>query len=367
MKVVYACTLEAGGPLTHLLDLAPAVARTGVDVTVICASEGLARAFRERDVAAVPIPLRSPLDLPRAQRVRAQLRDADVVHTHDRRAGLLVRPPAGLGGAAVVHTLHGVPDRLSPSVVAADREVPGSDDAGLADRARLRAEALLGRIGVTVVPSHALARYLAARGFAPGRLRVIPNAVTVRRQRPRETGQIAVVGTAALLEPRKGIDLLVDACAGANAELSLEVFGDGSRRRELEARAHRAGVTARFHGHVENASARFGELDLFVLPSWAENLPMAILEAMAWALPVVATRVGGVPEAVVDGTTGMLVEAGDRDGLAAAIGTLARDPALRARLGTAGAARIAAEFDSATVAARMVGLYEELLARRGSG
>ncbi|HEY7694384.1 MAG TPA: glycosyltransferase family 4 protein [Gaiellaceae bacterium] len=365
MKVVYASSLEVGGPLTHLLDLAPAVARQGVDVTVLCASDRLAEAFRSRGVAAASVPLQSRADVPGVLRVRPYLRDADLVHTHDRRTSFLVRPTAGLGGATVVHTLHGLPRGLTSSLVPADRELPEADDAGLADRARLRAEALLSRIGVTVVPSRALARYLATHGFEPGRLRVIPNAVTVCRQRPRDAGDVVVVGTAAVLEPLKGIDLLIDACAGADVELRLEIFGDGSARPDLEARSRRAGVAAHFHGHVENASDRFGELDLFVLPSWSENLPMAILEAMAWALPVVATRVGGVPEAVLDGETGLLVEAGDRDGLAASIETLVRDPVRRASLGAAGAARIAAEYDSAAVASRMVGMYEELLARGG--
>jgi glycosyltransferase involved in cell wall biosynthesis len=365
VKIVYVTSLEVGGPVTHLLDLAPAVAATGADVTVLAPSEPLAEAFRARGARAVAVPLRSPLDLPGARRVRGHLQGADVVHTHDRRAGLLVRPPARLGGAAIVHTLHGVPDRLSTSVVAASRAVPASDGAGLADRARLWAEALLSRLGVTVVPSLALARYLGARGFAADRLRVIPNAMTVARSHPRERGDRFVVGTAALLEPRKGIDVLIDACAMVDDGLRLEVFGDGSLAGELPAQAARAGLDAHFHGHVEDAAARFGELDLFVLPSWAENFPMAILEAMAWALPVVATTVGGVPEAVVDGETGLLVEAGDRRGLAAAIEALARDPARAEQLGSAGAARIASEFDSATVARRMVGLYEELVSRPG--
>jgi glycosyltransferase involved in cell wall biosynthesis len=288
----------------------------------------------------------------------------DVVHTQDRRAGLLARPQAALAGAAVVHTFHGLPDRLMASVIPVGKELPAVDDAGLADRARLRAEALLSRIGVTVVPSHALARFLAARGFPPDKIRVIPNAVTVRRREPRDRNGAFVVGTAALLEPRKGIDVLIDASARVAGEVRLEIFGDGSVRGALEARAREAGIPARFHGYVSDAPARLGELDVFALPSFAENLPMAILEAMAWGLPVVATRVGGVPELVADGVTGLLVEPGDRDGLAAAIELLCQDRALCAELGTAGARRISDEFDSGVIAARMVSLYEERLQAR---
>jgi glycosyltransferase involved in cell wall biosynthesis len=115
---------------------------------------------------------------------------------------------------------------------------------------------------------------------------------------------------------------------------------------------------------VLDAPARLGELDVFVLPARAENLPMAILEAMAWAVPVVATRVGGVPELVVDGATGLLVRPDDREALASALEALVADPGLRSSLGRAGAQRVATEFDSALVARRMVALYEELLGDR---
>jgi glycosyltransferase involved in cell wall biosynthesis len=366
MKVVYVSSLEAGGPVTHLLDLAPRVAAAGVDVVVVCANDQLAGELRQRGVPAVTVAVRTPTDVAGALRLRPHLKGADVVHTQDRRAGLLARPQAALAGAAVVHTLHGLPDRLSTSVVPADKDIPAVDDAGLADRVRLRAEALLSRIGVTVVPSHALARFLAARGFPGDRLRVIPNAVAVRRGAPMERDGALVVGTAAVLKPHKGIDVLIDASARVTGDLRLEIFGDGPSRGELEARAREAGIPVRFHGYVADASSRFGELDVFALASWAENLPMAILEAMAWALPVVATRVGGVPELVVDRVTGLLVEPGDRDGLAAALETLCRDRPLRTALGTAGAQRVSAEFDSGAIASRMVALYEELVRARGS-
>jgi starch synthase len=88
---------------------------------------------------------------------------------------------------------------------------------------------------------------------------------------------------------------------------------------------------------------------------------MAILEAMAWAVPVVATRVGGVPELVADGITGLLVEPDDPGALGGALEALVQDPALRESFGRAGARRVASEFDSGLVAKRMMALYEELL------
>jgi glycosyltransferase involved in cell wall biosynthesis len=364
VKVVYVSSLEAGGPVTHLLDLAPRVAEAGVEVGVVCATDEIAGRLRARGVSAVVEPLRSPADLPGAARLRAHLTNADIVHTHDRRTGLLARPQAALAGSTVVHTFHGLPDSLFAAVVPVDAPLDSDGVGGLADQARLRAEAALSRIGTTVVPSHALARFLAAHGFPVERLRVIPNGVTVRRTEPRNEPGPVVVGTAAVLERRKGIDVLLGACTQIRGDYRLEIFGDGSLRGALEAAARAERVPARFHGHVPDGPGRLGELDVFVLPARAENLPMAILESMAWAVPVVATRVGGVPELVVDGATGLLVEPDDREALGAALEALVDDPGLRSSLGRAGAQRVATEFDSAIVAARMVALYEELLEAR---
>jgi glycosyltransferase involved in cell wall biosynthesis len=362
MKVVYVSTLESGGPVSHLLMLAPRVKDSGLDVTVVCASERVAAEFRRRGVRAVVVRLRNALDLPGALRLRGQLAGADIVHTHDRRAGLLARLEAAIAGAAVVHTLHGLPESIS---VTPSGHAPASlEGSASLDRARLRAESLLSRIGVTVVPSEALSRLVAAHGFPRERLRVIPNAVELRRRKTEVRAGDLVVGTAARLEPWKQLDVLIDACARVRKPVRLEVFGDGSLRSSLEAQAQAARVPARFHGHVVDAPDRLGDLDVFALTSRSENLPMSILEAMAWALPVVATRVGGVPELVADGSTGLLVEPGDRDGLAGALETLAGDPTLRADLGTAGASRVAEQFESSVVAKRVVGLYEELMRTR---
>ena len=106
MKVVYVCSLTEGGPLTHLRDLAPAVAAEGVDVQVVCADERSAEAFRAVDIPAVVRPLRHKLDLGGARGLRVELHGADVVHTHDRRSGLLARPLARAVGARSVHTFH---------------------------------------------------------------------------------------------------------------------------------------------------------------------------------------------------------------------------------------------------------------------
>jgi glycosyltransferase involved in cell wall biosynthesis len=267
-------------------------------------------------------------------------------------------------GARTVHTLHGVPDEIFAMVGRVDPPTPPGVSRSRITWLRfglMRIEALLAHLGAVVVPSHALARFLAANGFPTRRMRVIPYGVTVGRLAPAPLHDPPRLGTAAILEYRKGIDVLLDARASMQAPARLDVFGDGTLRPELEDQARRLGIEVQFHGFVDDLRDRLLELDAFVLPTRADNLPVAILEAMALALPVVATRVGGIPELVVGGETGLLVEPDDSRGLARALDEVIADPGRHRRLGEAGAARISAHFEAGAVAARMVDLYEELL------
>ena len=367
MRVVYVSTLERGGPLSHVRDLAPAMAVAGVDVHVVVASEPLAAEFRALGVGASVASMRHKLDARGAARAWPALAGADVVHTHDRRAGLLARPQARLRGAASVHTLHGVPEELSIRVGrAGDAVQPGVSPARIAwlRHGILRLEGLLSHLGTVVVPSHALADFLARHGFPRHRMHVIPYGVEPLAVDARPTREPAVFGTAANLEYHKGIELLLAAAAQVHPPVSLEIYGDGSARAGLEAEAARLGLAARFHGFDPDFRSKLGELDVFVLPTRGDNLPVSILEAMAVGLPVIATRVGGIPEQVEDGVTGYLVEPDDVDGLASAIGRLASDPVLRETLGRGGADKLEREFSSADVAGRLLELYERVASRR---
>jgi glycosyltransferase involved in cell wall biosynthesis len=363
VRVVYVSSSDGGGTVTHLQTLAPSVAATGVDVHVVCADEGLAETYRRAGVAASVLQLRHKFDFARALRLRSVLRGAEVVHTHDRRAGLLSRPLARALGARVVDTYHGLPDEIAPEVrgsVPVPRGRPPRRTA--AAHRYLRLEAALARLGLVVVPSRALAGFLREQGFPDARLRVIPYGIDLRRSEPAPPHDPFVIATSAFLIPRKGLDTLVAACAEVARPLVLEIFGDGPSRAALERQARELGVEARFHGYLSDVRERLLEVDLFALPTRGDNLPVAILEAMAAALPVVATRVGGVPELVAHRETGLLVDVDDVGGLAAAIDELAADPEQRAAYARAGARRAAELFEAGVVATRMVELYEELCA-----
>jgi glycosyltransferase involved in cell wall biosynthesis len=368
VRVIYVQTLDRGGPLSHLLTLAPAVRRHDVDVSVICGSDAAAERFRAVGIDACVVPMRHKLDVRGVPRLSRLMKDADVVHTHDRRAGLIARLSARLRGTPVVHTMHGLPATLAPALTesAASSATRASPVVRAWERhGVLRTEAALSRLGPTITPSTAMATFLRDRaGFDRSSLHVIPNAVPVVRSEPRPRDGRPRVGVVARLEYLKGIDVLLRAGARLRHTCDIEIFGDGSWRERLVAEARTAGIRTHFHGHVSDMSPHLDRIDVLVLPSRAENQPMCILEAMAHAIPVVATRVGGVSEQVDDGRTGWLVDAEDEAGLADAIDRLLADPVGAAEMGRRGAARLRERFDPDRMAQRTIDVYVAAASRR---
>lgn len=366
MRVVYVSTLDAGGPLTHMRQLAADVARTGADVRAICADARSVELLEASGIEAAVVPMRHKLDLRGAAKAGPMLRGADVVHTHDRRAGWLVRPYARARGIPVVHSMHGLPEEINQSL-GRDRLIvaPGATRARIAWllHGYLRIEALLALTGAVVAPSRAMAAFLVEHGLPRGRVHVIPYGMDVRRDEPPPAHEPPIVGTVTKLEHWKGVDVLVEACGRASHPFRLEIFGDGSEREQLEARARELGIDAVFHGMVDDVRDRIEGLDVFVLPSRGENLPVSILEAMGAALPVIGSRVGGIPEEVEDGRTGILVEPGDVDELSAAIDRLVGDAGLRLEYARRAPMRLRELFDNEGIAQKALALYERLIAR----
>jgi glycosyltransferase involved in cell wall biosynthesis len=165
------------------------------------------------------------------------------------------------------------------------------------------------------------------------------------------------------LAREKGVDLLVRAMAGVPSADAV-VLGDGAERQQLEALAWRLGVTGRvrFEGWVEGWTARYSP-QVVVVPSRFEALSVVALEAMRAGIPVVATRVGGIPEVVVDSVTGLLVAPDDPAALGAAIGSLLADGRRREAMGAAGRERVALRFCLDTMVAAYEALYSGLAQR----
>lgn len=201
---------------------------------------------------------------------------------------------------------------------------------------------------------------------------VVPYGIDVARFEPRARNGArpaeVVVGAVARLSPEKGLDDLLRAVAllvERGMPLRVVLAGDGPRRQRLERLAGQLGIAGRvdFRGEVphEQVPAVLAELDVFVMPSRAEGFGVAALEAAAMELPVVASRVHGLPDVVVDGVTGLLVPPRKVDALADAIGRLAADADLRATMGRAGRAFVQERYRWEDNVAQMERLYRHLL------
>jgi sugar transferase (PEP-CTERM/EpsH1 system associated) len=182
--------------------------------------------------------------------------------------------------------------------------------------------------------------------------------------------EVTIIGTVGRFVEPKGYSYLLEAMVELrkqNSNIRALLVGDGSLRLAMEEKAETLDLPdiLVFTGIRRDVPMILALLDVFVLPSLWEGLPIALLEAMAAGLPVVATRVGGVPEVVVDGVTGFLVPPRDPQALADAILRLLRDPDLRRRMGEAGHARVAEHFSVEQMVGKTEALYEQLLAEKG--
>ncbi|MDQ2093158.1 glycosyltransferase family 4 protein [Rhodalgimonas zhirmunskyi] len=175
----------------------------------------------------------------------------------------------------------------------------------------------------------------------------------------REKPQLLFVGRIAAV---KGLPILLDALPQiTTGPLALAVIGDGPDRALIEAQARTLPpeITVDFMGYrsQSDVAAMLGEVDMLVLPSFAEGVPVVLMEAMAARLPVVTTRIAGIPELITDGTHGHLVPPGDTTALAHAIADLIDYPDKAAEMGRRGREKVQAEFDSHAEAARLAHLF----------
>jgi glycosyltransferase involved in cell wall biosynthesis len=173
-----------------------------------------------------------------------------------------------------------------------------------------------------------------------------------------------VIGAVTRLSPEKGVDRLLHAAAEVlrrGVRARFVIAGDGPERERLVKLSHDLGLLAHveFLGFVAETGALLRTLDMFVQPSLVDAMPMAVLEAMAQELPVVASAVGSLPALVGDDERGLLVPAGDSDGLAASILRLCGNAALRHHLGSAAREHVIRQCSAAAMTRRYEQLYIE--------
>jgi glycosyltransferase involved in cell wall biosynthesis len=355
---------EVGGAQTYVASLLPALVGR-FEVTVAAHGAGPLRdATRAAGARFVPLQnLRRPLspwrDLAGLVELMRLLRRErpHILHASSSKAGVLGRLAGFLAGVPIrIFTVHGW---------------AFAAHAGVAARLYRWADRLVRPLTTVTVCVSQRERVagLVAGTCDSERTVVIPNAVdaaraprssATRRERP------LIIAVGRLKAPKDFLTLVRALGTLPPDSFEAVIVGEGPDRGRLEAEIEALGLEqhVRLAGERRDVPDLLAAADVFVLPSASEGMPVSVLEAMAAGLPVVASRVGGMPEQVSDGETGLLVEPGHIGELAAAVSRLIRDGELRRRLGTAGRARAEQEFDLEPFRRAHVELYSRELASR---
>ncbi len=357
--------LERGGLERMAIDLVAAQHAAGHRCRVACLFEpgALAHELLSRGIEVHACHKRRGIDAGAVARLRRWLRAVPgaIVHTHNASAHYhTVAAGLGLPLARLINTRHGM-----------GAAQPGSRGEWLYRRTMRRTDV------VAAVCEAARARF-AEQGVRPrSQLLAVPNGIRVdafscaseeRRHALRSVLGLApdmrVIGTVGRLNPVKDQATLLRAFACAHAEFpdaALVVVGDGPLRATLEAHSVALGIgdALRFLGDRSDVRQLLRGFDMFVLSSLSEGYSMALLEACASGLPIVATDVGGNREIVVDGRNGLIVAAANDEALAQAMAVLLREPARAAQMGLAGREWALREASIETMAARYGALYRD--------
>jgi glycosyltransferase involved in cell wall biosynthesis len=384
MRIVHVIArLNVGGAALHVLQLAHEQARRGHDVIVVAGTlaageESMEYVADELGVELLRLPVLQRELSPRADpaaimalRSVIRSRRAEVLHTHTAKAGATGRIAALMAGRArpraVVHTYHG--------------HVLSGYFSRRWERLFRLIERLLARAsGTLVAVSDEVRDDLVGFGVAPAsRFAVVPYGFELPawsdvddESRRRLRGEIGagddtfVVGWAGRLTTiKRPLDLIrtLRALLDEDVDALLVLVGDGEDRADVEALATALAVTdrCRFMGFQKSIRPWYASFDALLLTSANEGTPVVAIEALAAAKPVIATRAGGTGTVVRNGESGYLEAIGDTQALADRLAALARDPALRARMGAAGAEDVRTRFAVGRMADEVEAIYDRLL------
>jgi len=372
-----------GGPALHVAYLTAGLRERGYDTTLVAGSlargeDSMAFVASGLDVDVVRIdqlgreisPLRDLVATLRLARLIRRERP-DILHTHTAKAGTVGRVAALLAGRRappiVVHTFHGhvlrgyfgpLRSRLFRLL---ERWLAARTTALIAVSPQVRDD--LVSLGVATPERFAVIRLgieldQRVAGGQNGRLES-------RRYLGIPTDRFAVGWIGRMTAVKRTDDVLVafKRLRDDGVDAVLCMVGDGPDREQLERRAHELGVVrdTLFLGYQEDVAPFYAAFDALVLPSSNEGTPVSAIEALAAGRPVVATRVGGVPDVVQEGEDGFLVEPGATDELADRLAQLARDPALRERMGRVGRERVLPRYAVERLVDDVDRLYRSLL------
>jgi glycosyltransferase involved in cell wall biosynthesis len=361
--------LSWGGAENQVVTLAPALSGDRYTIHVCCLqNEGAqANALRTRGIQVVSLNMRLrywPIAVYRLYRLIERLKP-QIVHTHLYNTGIWGRLVSKLAGVPVILTT----------------------EAGMTvwkKRRHLLLERFVNRFTdkMIAVSEDIRQRRIHLEGVPPEKIITIPAAVDIKRfsqMKSREQARTEldietsspVIGTVARLVAAKRLDYLLEAARAVCETVPQARFlivGDGPLRKELESQAMQLDLApeyVRFLGNRQDVTDFLSALDIFVLSSEREGLPVSLLEAMAASRPVVATQVGGIPQVIQDRHNGLLVPPHDPAGLAKAIIALIKDSTLRESMAREGYRTVEARFSTDVVGQQIIALYDSLLEKKG--
>jgi glycosyltransferase involved in cell wall biosynthesis len=351
-----------GGVGRHVRDLANGLSERDHEV-ILCGPRipdgvGHIYAGRRLDLERAVAPRADVAGTLAFARALRELRP-DIVHAHSSKAGVIARlARIASPSTPIVYTPHGYAFAGFFSTQT--------------ERAAYRAiEYALSRIASRVLcVCEAEARL--ARSIGPGgRVRMVHNGIDPPLDGPVDShvaelrGEGPVMGALTLLRPGKGLETLIDAMPHVLAlhpRTQLAIVGEGPDSDLLRARARERSVVQAVHflGPSAEPIGALRGMDVFVHPSWAESFPYVILEAMSLGRPIVASGVGGIPEALTDGQSGLLVPPRDAAALAAALARMLDNPTQAAQMGAAARSAVSERFTRSEMTDRVVGVYGEV-------
>ena len=364
--------LWAGAEVQLKVLLSKLVLRPDLDLSVILFNGG--RLSEEIERLGIPVAVfpeaewgsgKMFLELVR----KFQRSDTKIIHTHKYKDTILAASAAKLCGIPyVVRTVHGLREpfeglrafkmTLYESIERTVHRLCVNSIIGVSSQIehRYRAEG-------------AVSRVVCIRNGIDLEKKPIQADRWLTRKELGVDAETCLIGTIGRLTPVKGLSYLLQAVPillRQRANVRLLIVGDGVIRKDLEAQARDLGIGENvvFLGHREDTLELMQALDIFVLPSLSEGIPMALLEAMAASRAVVASRVGGIPEIVDDGVEGILVEPMDVTRLAESCLRLIDSPETAMKMGELARKRVVQEFSAMAMADRVAGLYKELVTSR---
>jgi len=374
VRVLHVVRPAAGGMRGHVLQLATGLRRFGFESEIACpGGADLVHDALEANLLVHPVPIAGPLHPlkdPLAVIALAEVireRRPGILHAHGSKAGLIARLAGRLAGRP-------------RCVVTVHNDVLEGDVTSLVRRADIAVERLLSRRTARIITvSEALRReQLDVYGLPAALVTTVRNGRDLEpflgsRDRDRVRAELGVpadallFGQAARFAPQKALEVLIDASVPLlerDSRAYLVLAGDGPLLEVMRTKARSTPVRDRilFPGFQTDVPGFLAALDIYVLSSTTEGLSLALVEAMAAGLPVVATAVGGNPEAVEDGVTGLLVAPGRTAALEQAVARLLKDPGLRRSMGEAGRQRALAEFTEDRMLERTAAVYREVSA-----